>query len=203
LGILFVGLAMGLALFRVSLHFGPRNESHAYLPEYLIEPPDLLSVRVSGTDGLPLLEGEFIVGPDGAVNLGPSGLVPLAGCSINEARYRIRKCVNPKSLVTLKVVRYNSKVYYLIHDTNGTDEVIRMPFTGTDNVLDAIADFRDGNLSMKNIWISRPSPTRADVEILAVDFKAIATKADPTNNYQLLPGDRLFVSSKAVPASRW
>jgi len=168
----------------------------------VIEPPDLLSVRVSKADGLPLVDGEFMVGPDGKVNLGTPAPISLAGCSMNEAGCRIRRCFHPKSLVTLKIVGRNSKVYYLIHDIDGTDKVVRIPLSGTDNVLDALANFRDGNLSGKNMWIFRPSPTRADVEILAVDFKAVTTKADATMNYQLLPGARLFVSSKAVPGTR-
>jgi len=193
---------MGLALFRAATHFGLQHEFHPYLPEYVIEPPDLLRVTVSRADGLPPVDGEFMVAPDGGVNLGTPAPISLAGCSINEARSRIRKCYHPESSVTLKVVGCNSKVYYLIHDIKGTDEVVSIPLTGADTVLDALANFRDGNLSRKNIWISRPSPTRTGVEVLNVDFKAITTKSDPTMNYQLLPGDRLFVSSKAVPCTR-
>ena len=32
--------------------------------------------------------------------------------------------------------------------------------------------------------------------MLAVDWKAVSTKGDPTTNYQILPGDRLYIDAQ-------
>lgn len=127
LAILTVGIAIGLAFWRLSSHFRPRiatNEAYAFdLPEYVIEPPDIVAINAAG-DGASVVNDDFLAAPDGTVNLGCYGSVYLAGCSVSEAQAKIRPLIGTNSSITLRVVGYNSKVYYLIHDANGGDEVI-------------------------------------------------------------------------------
>ena len=44
------------------------------------------------------------------------------------------------------------------------------------------------------MWLARPTRDPHNAQILPVDWKAITHLADTTTNYQLLPGDRLFVA---------
>src|SRR5262249_52011406 len=55
--------------------------------------------------------------------------------------------------------------------------------------------------SKSRIWLARPSPAQADkVQILPVDWKALTRSAATTTNYQVLPGDRIFVEAKPLVA---
>ena len=204
-GLLMVvlGFAIGLAVARTSDHFRTRitpSEAYAFdLPEYLIEPPDVITVVAKDSQGVTTLEGEFLVGPDGTVKLGPNQTPFLAGLSLKQARQAVAATLGDGFQVDLDVFQQNSKVFYLISDVDGTDQVHRIPITGNDHVLDALAHCPNADLSQQNIWISRPSIQPATPAVIPVNWNAITREADPEQNYQLLPGDRLFVSSHPVP----
>ncbi len=172
------------------------SEAYAHdLPEYVIE------VFASAPDGTHLVQGQYVVGPDGTVNLGPHGSLCIAGDRISTAELKLQRQLGTGTSVAVKIGSYNSKVFYLIYNANGSDQVIRLPYTGTDNVLDALTNYREGDLSNQNIWISRPRHSSEKPMIIPIDFDAITVQANPKENYQLLPGDRLFVSSKTPPTS--
>jgi polysaccharide export outer membrane protein len=65
-------------------------------------------------------------------------------------------------------------------------------------VLDAIAKVQGlpPVASLKKIWVSRPSPAGHPCStVLPVDWKAITQGGQTTTNYQLLPGDRIYISA--------
>jgi polysaccharide export outer membrane protein len=98
--------------------------------------------------------------------------------------------------VSVDVAGYNSKVYYVISQGAGLgDGVARVPITGNETVLDAIAQINGTEaVSSKHMWIARPAPHGNPCDqILPVDWNAITQRADTSTNYQLLPGDRLFI----------
>ena len=69
-----------------------------------------------------------------------------------------------------------------------------MPSTGNETVLDAIANIQGlAAQSSKKIWISRPNSSHRPT-ILPVDWYAITERGEVTTNYQVLPGDRVFVA---------
>ena len=68
-------------------------------------------------------------------------------------------------------------------------------------MLDAIAQINGLNeVSSKRIWIARPSPSGQPPQILPVDWLAITEQASTSSNYQILPGDRLFVAEDKLVA---
>jgi len=153
---------------------------------------------------LQLTRGEHLVEPDGRVNLGSYGQVRVVGLTIAQAKLAIErhlsaKLQNPE--VSLHVAAFNSKVYYVFFDGAGRgQQIIRLPLTGNDKVLDAISQLNgltpvsDSN----RIFIARPSPSNVNQEtILAVDWKGI-TLGKSATNYQLMAGDRLFVDSNRM-----
>jgi len=80
-------------------------------------------------------------------------------------------------------------------------EMLRIPFMirGNETVLDALSDVsRIGELrglSSKTMWIARPAPNGCGEEqILPIDWDAIAAGGQTKTNYQILPGDRLYVA---------
>ena len=72
------------------------------------------------------------------------------------------------------------------------DNVRRLPVTGNETVLDAIAKVNGlSQLSSKKIWIARPAPDQFGCQqILPVDWDAITQGGQTATNYQVLPGDR-------------
>jgi hypothetical protein len=81
--------------------------------------------------------------------------------------------------------------------------MVRMPITGNETVLDAIAQLNGlpAQTSLRKIWIARPAPDEVGCEqILPVDWIAITDRASTATNYQILPGDRIHVKADSLIA---
>jgi polysaccharide export outer membrane protein len=148
------------------------------------------------------ISGEHLVRPDGTVSFGVLGDVFLAGLSLPEAKTVIEAHLSQfltSPEVALDVAGYNSKFYYVITDGGGFGEqVFKFPITGNENVLDAVAQINGlpGVASKKRIWVARPSPGEyCCQQILPVQWKAITQGGATATNYQMLPGDRLYVAA--------
>jgi polysaccharide biosynthesis/export protein len=166
------------------------------LKRILKEPQVSLTLNESG--GQQQIIGEHLVGPDGTVNLGTYGRVYVAGMTIDEARDAVQEHLKQfleSPLVSIDVYAYNSKVYYVITEGAGFgDNIQRFPITGNETVLDAVSLISGlSRLSSKNIWIARPSPSGCD-QILPVRWNDIARGASTCTNYQVMPGDRIFIA---------
>jgi polysaccharide export outer membrane protein len=149
--------------------------------------------------------GEHLVRPDGKVSLGSYGFVYVTGMTVVQARQAIEAHLSQylqTPEVSVDVAAYNSKIIYVISDGGGAGQtVLRLPVTGNETVLDAVA--QTGGLSpvasQRRIWVARPAPSPAKgVQILPVDWVGITTEARTDTNYQLFPGDRLFIQSQPL-----
>lgn len=179
-----------------------QNRVETHLQQILTNPQVL--VTLPRPENKQYVAGQHLVRPDGTVGLGIYGGVYVTGMTLQQARKAIERHLaehihNPQ--VSVDVLAYNSKVYYVITDGGGAGEdVHKMASTGNETVLDAIANIQGlPTVASKGaIWIARPSadPCAPD-QILKVDWNAIAQGAQTSTNYQLLPGDRLYV--KASP----
>jgi polysaccharide export outer membrane protein len=147
------------------------------------------------------ITGPHLVRPDGTIALGTYGRVRVTGLTLAEARKAVEAhlsefILNPEVFVDVQT--YNSKLYYVILDGGGLGQTVRrLPITGNDTVLDAIAQVTGITAvsSKDRIWVSRPAPAGAGHQVLPVDWRGISEKGDTVTNYQLMPGDRLFVAS--------
>lgn len=95
--------------------------------------------------------------------------------------------------VSVDVASYNSQVYYVLGDVNSPG---RLPLTGNETVLDALqyAGGLDPSAATNNIRLVRPAPPGSTCpQLLPVNIAAIMQAGDTTTNYQLMPGDRLYV----------
>jgi polysaccharide export outer membrane protein len=160
--------------------------------------------------------GGFLVRPDGQVNLGMYGTVMVAGLTLEQAAEAIRQHVvrsaalarlgkslaADKLVVIVDVLAYNSKRYYVVLDGGGYGEQV-FPFyvTGSETVLDAIANVNglQAVASKRNIWVARRCP-RPDQpwQILPVDWVGITQHGYIDTNYQVLPGDRIYVKAQRL-----
>jgi protein involved in polysaccharide export with SLBB domain len=197
----------------ISLH-----NREPYVGKYHIEPPDVIEIKMvkpapiqPGDSRTRLISGQYRVGPDGTVNLRQYGVVKITGMTATEARSviqdRLKQYLDSPEL-SVEVVAYNSKSYYVVIQKAGEeDRVRRMPLTGNERVLDAIAEISPSDdsertiwlagLSNKKMWIARRDPQNVGSQkILSFDWEAIAKGAETAMNYELLSGDRLYIADK-------
>ncbi len=163
-----------------------------------------VNVTLFQSRGLQQIRGEHLVRPDGTISLGTYGSVYVTGMTLPQAKAAIEEHLTQflqKPEVTVDILAYNSKVYYIISDGGGNgQQVTRLPATGNETVLDALS--QAGGLSAvsskHHIWIARPAPSGCSEQILPVDWLAIVKGAQTTTNYQVLPGDRIYVQADAL-----
>jgi polysaccharide export outer membrane protein len=201
----------------------PREFEKQSLPPYVVEPPDILLINASAAITLPTqpLIGQHLVRPDGTINLGIYGSVYVAGLTLDQiqdvvasvllARHAKKKDENGKLIemtaqdikleLQVDVLAYNSKVYYIITDGGGYGEqVYRISATGNETVLDAVSQINGlpAVASKKRIWVARATPDHSQPMILPVDWCGIVRNGSAATNYQIFPGDRIYVNSDGL-----
>jgi polysaccharide biosynthesis/export protein len=186
----------------------PTELKKVTLPPYVIEPPDVLIVEAVNALPDQDIRGQTAVRPDGTIGLGIYGSVYVAGKTLEQARDAIYRHltsgpdprlsptkVKPDSIY-VDVLAYNSKVYYVITDGAGYGEqVYRIPITGSETVLDAVGQINGlpPVASKKKIWVARRSAHGH--QVLPVDWDSIAKGGSAATNWQIMPGDRVYVNS--------
>ena len=191
--------------------------------EYVIEPPDI--IRIEGVirrsndqpnEQLPRpVAGVHLVRPDGTIELGRYGFVKIAGLGDENAVKAVSDHLARAMGVTVVnlrvgVVEANSKVYYICFVDSGaaTSSVLRQPLTGTETVEEAFKIGKSHGVitsfdSNYRVWIARLASRdgKGPEQILTVDLSAIARDGKTDTNYQLLPGDRVYISKRMLEPS--
>jgi polysaccharide biosynthesis/export protein len=164
-----------------------------------------VSVALAQFRGVQQTRGEHLVQQDGTISLGSYGCVPVTGLTVSQAKCVLEQhlshwLLNPE--ISLSVAAFNSKVYYVIIDGGGYGEqVFRLPITGNETVLDAISMINGlpPISSTRKIWVARPTPAKKGCyEILPVNWQVITKAGDTETNYQLFPGDRIYVKANCL-----
>ena len=154
-----------------------RTALNKWLSQWLRDPA--VSVQLARVSGAQPVTGQYLVGPDGTINLRQYGVVHIAGKTVTEARIAIQNHLKQfldSPELAVDVVAYNSKVYYMITQGAGLgDNVRRLPITGNETVLDAISQVNGlSQVSSKKIWIARPAPHNFGCQqILPIEWDAI------------------------------
>ncbi len=163
-----------------------------------------VSVSLEQTAGIQLIRGEHLVRPDGSINLGLYGRVPVAGMNQETAKAAIEEHLSQfflKPAVSIDIGGFNSSVYYVIFDGGGFGEqVTRFPFTGSETVLDAIGlvSGLPAVASKSRVWLARPDDGSDHDEVLPIDWCAITQRGRSATNYQIFPGDRIYVAAQPI-----
>lgn len=198
----------------------PTELDKVTLPPYVVEAPDILLIEVLlppvEAGGAPVaaspqpISGQHLVRLDGTVGLGVYGSLPVAGMTLDQIAEAVRQFVAPKLdppiqpeklLVIVDVLAYNSKTYFVIADGAGFGEQVNeFPIQGNETVLSALANVQGipPQGSKRNIWVARRNPTGGKEQILPVDWVGITQHGITATNYQLLPGDRVYVKSERI-----
>jgi polysaccharide export outer membrane protein len=173
----------------------------------IVKNPQIM-VSLAFSRGMQNIQGIHLVRMDGTISMGTYGSVYITGMTIDQARRAIEQFLSQYLMdpeVSIDVYSYNSKWYYIISDRGGFGQtVFRLPITGRETVLDAMS-FMFGVPfwgSPKHIWIARPNGQDPNCQqIFPVDWIALAKGGSPATNYQLMPGDRLFIGANPLIAA--
>jgi polysaccharide biosynthesis/export protein len=178
-----------------------KKKIEEFLRKAFINPQ--VELTIAQGRGMQLIRGEHLVRPDGTVSLGLYGSVRVSGLTLMKAKRAIEAQLSEfiqSPEITVDVLAYNSKVYYVILDQAGQGQrIYPLPITGSETVLDALGKVSGLSVvsDQKHIWVNRPTPDGEPDKVLPVDWNAITTRGRSETNYQMMPGDRLFV--KAYP----
>jgi polysaccharide export outer membrane protein len=184
-----------------------QEEIRKQVSKVLKEPQ--VAVGLAQFRGLQQARGEHLVRPDGTISLGSYGSVYVTGLTLAQAKLAIERhlsqfVLNPQ--ISLDVYAYNSKVFYIIADGAGYGELVyRFPATGNETVLDALSLIAGlpavASPHCSKIWVARPSPAdNCCTQVLPVDWRAITQGGSTGTNYQIFPGDRIYVKADPLVA---
>jgi polysaccharide export outer membrane protein len=209
-GTINLGLNYGGAVSVVGLTLeAVKDKLEKHFKDDLMFKDPKVVVGLAQTAALQQIRGEHLVRPDGTVSVGTYGSVYVTGMTLTEARAAIESHLKKyleKPEISVDVYAFNSKVYYVITDGAGYGEqVARFPITGNETVLDAVSQINGlpAMASKKEIWVARPSPAETcggTEQVLPVDWCAITRRGITATNYQVLPGDRIYVKADSLIA---
>lgn len=182
----------------------PRELAKTPLAEYILEPGDALLIQPVDFDSPVRIPADQPILPDGVIELGIYGRPVVAGMTVPAVEAQVNQLVKAKEgkeyPITVRLVGRQSKVYYVLGEVNSPGSY---PLSGRETVLDGI--MAAGNLSRaaqeKKIILVRPTQPDGCREVLPVCYPQIIQLGDTSTNYQLRPGDRIYVPSKSTMES--
>jgi polysaccharide export outer membrane protein len=179
----------------------PRELEMVSLPPRVIEPPDVLEIQLKPSD-LDLKATDYTVQPEGTIDLGFYGDLYVAGLTLDQIEAKLaqhlarmyalkRPGIRPPTEVSVRLNSDESKFYYVLGSVRNQK---RFPINGGTRVLDAILDAGLLSNSLpEKAYLVRPHPNGAADQVLKIDWVAITKQGNTLTNYQVMPGDRIFV----------
>lgn len=173
------------------LHFLREHEHQVSAIEYRLGVPDSLRIE---SPRIPEIDGDVQrLQPDGKINLRLLGEVKVVDMTAKEIAAKLevllsRYYVDPK--VSVKVVGYNSKKYYV----HGQALTGARPYTGRDTLIDAVLASNVDYLSWTSkVKVVRPAYGDTPVRTLEVDVKKMLRSGNWSGNILLEPDDVVYI----------
>jgi len=176
----------------------PREMDKQVLAEYRVEPGDVLLIEPTDAAAAIRLPGDQPVMPDGRIDLGGYGGLEVAGMTVDQIRAEVEALVGRQAKkrqpISVRLVDPESHVYYVLGEVNSPGAY---SLKGRETVLDAIVmagDLTD-RANRHKILLTRPTAPDSCRIVLPICYRRIVQLGDTSTNYQVLPGDRIFVAS--------
>lgn len=182
----------------------PRELNKSLLPSYVVEPGDTLLVLPARLDSALRLPGDQVVLQDGTIDLAEFGRPVVAGQTVPQIEAEVQRLIAAKakdkeeeSLVSVRLVGRVSKVFYVLGEVNAPGA---FPLSGRETVLDGViaAGGITRTANTKKVILSRPTQPDGCRVVLPVCYDNVVQLGDTSTNYQLQPGDRIFIPSKGA-----
>ncbi|WP_218933254.1 polysaccharide biosynthesis/export family protein [Rubripirellula lacrimiformis] len=201
----------------------PTELAKLTLPAHRVEAGDVLVIEPNDFNSPVRLSADQTVQQDGTIELGSYGRLTVAGMSAEEIQSRVQNVVTAQESekrlhrialashrdggsdddgqddnvdygVTVRLVNKESGLFYVMGEVNAPGSY---PLVGHETVLDAI--IAAGGLSDRSndhkIILTRPQTASNPRQIMPVCYQQILQLGDVSTNYQLMPGDRIYVPS--------
>ncbi len=189
------------------------------LPPHRVAAGDVLVIEPNDFNSPIRLQSDQTVQQDGAIELGDYGRVMVMGLTVEEIQQNVQARVAAREMekrqsqfalashtgatqpeepvdygVNVRMVHNESDQFYVMGEVNAPGSY---SMVGIETVLDAIiaAGGLSGNANEHKIILTRPQQPGKPRIVLPVCYKQIVQLGDVSTNYQLLPGDRLYVPS--------
>jgi len=177
----------------------PRELAMEVLPVYYLQPGDELLIELIDGATEIRLPADQQVAADGSLDLGESGRVVVAARTLEQAEQLIQQTIEAAAdadgAVNVRLIQPVLR-YYVIGEVNSPGAY---PLTGHESVLDGImaAGGLTSRASACDLLLARPTDPCSCRVTLPVCYRAITQLGDTTTNYQLKPGDRIFVGRQS------
>ncbi|TWT67120.1 Polysaccharide biosynthesis/export protein [Allorhodopirellula solitaria] len=204
-----------------------RENAKTVLPPHRLQPGDAVLIEPVSLDRDLRLPADQTVLADGTIDLGPYGRVVVAGHQLEQAEALIENQIDFQAQSQAESCRRAGRDPEQIsgrsdpHQSDACDSIainVRLlepvhrfyvlgevnapgayPLSGYETVLDAIV--ASGGLTSSanpcQILLSRPSEPCDCRVTLPVCYREIVQMGNTASNYQLRPGDRIFVASRS------
>jgi protein involved in polysaccharide export with SLBB domain len=176
-------------------------------PSYILEPGDTVLIEAVRFDSPLRFPADQVIQPDGTVDLGKYGRIVVAGKHLEDVEVCVQEIVNADpelrasleeanltgpERVNVRLIDPRASQFYVLGAVSSPGAY---PYAGRETVLDAVlaAGGLADNARRCEIILSRPSPVGDCRTVLPVCWDNIVQLGDTTTNYQLMPGDRVFV----------
>jgi protein involved in polysaccharide export with SLBB domain len=181
----------------------PRELSKLVLEAFYVQPGDVLLLEVTDLESDVRLPADQTVMVDGTIDLGEYGRIVVAGMTIEQIEVAATTAVQALHAdetikpINVRLSSAESALYYVLGEVNAPGSY---PLIGRETVLDGIVTA--GGLSDRasecQVILSRPTPPGSCRIVLPVCYDRIVQLGDTTTNYQLRPGDRIFVGTRTL-----
>jgi polysaccharide biosynthesis/export protein len=179
----------------------PRELQKRALLPYFVQPGDTLVLEITDLESEIRLPPDQAVMPDGTIDLGVYGRVVVAGLTIEDIEQLVLSTVRAAEAdetikpINVRLAIAESAVYYVLGEVNSPGAY---PIIGRETVLDGLmaAGGLSDSASERKIIMSRPTPPQSCRVVLPVCYDHIVQLGDTTTNYQLQPGDRIYVGTR-------
>ncbi len=177
-----------------------RELAQEVLSAHYLQPGDQLLIEVTGGDSAIRLPADQQIAADGSLDLGEFGRVIVTSQTLEQAEQLIQQtiAIAPESAEVVNVRLITPVLrYYVIGEVNSPGSY---PLNGYETVLDGImaAGGLTSRASACDLLLARPTEPCSCRVTLPVCYRAITQLGDTTTNYQLKPGDRIFVGRQTM-----
>jgi polysaccharide export outer membrane protein len=181
----------------------PRELNKTLLAPYVVEPGDTLLVIPARLDSPLRLPGDQPVLMDGTIDLAEFGRPVVAGKTLPQIEAEVKQLVATRvkdkddAALNVRLIGRASKVFYVLGEVNAPGA---FPLAGRETVLDGIiaAGGITRRATTQKIILSRPTDPCGCRILLPICYDNIVQLGDTSTNYQLQPGDRIFIPSKGI-----
>lgn len=176
----------------------PKELSKSVLPDHYLQPGDAVLIEPVDLESDIRLPADQRLLADGRIDLGEFGRVRIAGLTLEQSEDLIEEVIVESGEEPTQInVRMLEPIhrYYVLGEVNSPGSY---PLVGHETVLDGI--LAAGGLTTAaapcKVLLARPTPPPSCRIVLPICYQQITQLGDTTTNYQLQPGDRIYIAAR-------